>query len=191
MNFATLKESPSLRAQLNAEEGVYVISHDGHMFKVGMATVSKPGQPTRSLYKRMQDFQTCFPLGFKIYNIIVTDTPLQAEKQLHKILVDLKAHRIKHQGLTIQRDSEWFHTDPATIERGIKILAKEPGFYAKRIIRLTSRRFYDLAKPQDAPPTHRSTISCREIKTKRFNDYILELPSGARQAIRAKIAKKC
>lgn len=191
MNFGTLKENASLRAQLQASEGVYVISNDGDTFKVGMATVSKPGQPTRSIYKRLQEFQTCFPQGFKLYNLIITDTPLQAEQQMHKTLVKLGATRLKHKGLTIDRDSEWFDTDPPTIERAIKDVAKQPGFYAKRIIRCTQRSFHDIAKPQDLPPTHRSTVSCREVKTERYKDYVLELPARARQELRARILATC
>ena len=194
MNFGTLKESPSYRAQLQAEEGVYVISQDGKMFKIGMATVNKPNttnQPSRSIYKRLQEFQTCFPKGFKLYNVVITDTPYSAEQQIHKKLVELGAKRIKLQGLSIERDSEWFETDTKTIEKAIKEITEAPGFYAKRIIRLTQRKFHDLQKQNDHPPTARSTISCREVKTKRFDDYLVELPAKARQAIRARVEKKC
>ena len=190
MNFGTLKESPSLRAQLQASEGVYVISNDATNFKVGMATQNKPGQPTRSIYKRLQEFQTCFPRGFKIYNVLVTDDPYNAEQQIHRELVKMGAKRLKLQGLTVQRDSEWFETDQATLERAITRVSKTPGFYAKRIIRLTQRSFHDL-QPAAAPPLLRSTINCREIKTTRFKDYVVELPARARQAVRARVEAKC
>lgn len=193
MNFATLKESPSLRAQLQAAEGVYVISSnaDPELIKVGMATTNKPGQPTRSIYKRLQEFQTCFPRGFRLHNLILTDTPLEAEKQMHRELVRLGAKRIPHQGIATSRDSEWFKTTQAQVEKAIQNIAKAPGFYARRIIRVTSRKFHDLVKPQDLPPTHRSTISCREVKTTRFEDYITEVPSAARQVLRARIQRQC
>lgn len=190
MNFGTLKDDPSLRQQLNAEEGVYVISNDGESFKVGMA-LKEYEQSSRSIYRRLQNFQTCFPRGFKLYNVIITDDPRAAEQQLHKTLVKLGATRVKFQAVTSVRDSEWFETDPATIEKAIKLIAKEPGFYAKRIIRMTSRTFQDIAKPQDLPPTMRSTVNCREIKTKRYEDFITNKPIRQQQQLRARIESKC
>lgn len=190
MNFGTLKDDPSLRGQLNAEEGVYVISNDGETFKVGMV-LKEYEQSSRSIYRRMQNFQTCFPRGFKIYNVIITDDPRAAERQMHKTLIELGAKRVRFQALTSQRDSEWFETDTATIEKAIRRVAQTPGFYAKRIIRLTSRGFQDLAKPSDTPPATRSTVSCREVGTKRFEDYVLARPVRQQQQLRARIQAKC
>lgn len=189
MNFGTLKDDASLRSQLQAAEGVYVISQDMEMFKVGMA-LKEYEESSRSIYRRLQAFQTCFPTGFKIFYTIITDDPRAVEKRLHSILKEMGAKRVRFQALSSARDSEWFETSKAIIEKAIIRLTKEPGFYAKRIIRLTQRSFQDIIEPMK-DPILRSTVSCREIKSKKFQDFIQDKPIKQRQMLRARIQARC